>query len=83
MQIPCKICGQQMTVPELKWEIMNGIGNSLIVLHHTSEIKCLCGAEYLPAIMGFQHAGINVALVPKPQQQEQSRIIMPGSGVPQ
>jgi len=77
MQVPCQKCGQPIEVPDLQWEIINSLGISMIALHHTYTIRCICGTEWIPTIMGFQPATINVALNIKPAQQEPSRIIHP------
>ncbi len=79
-KLPCGVCGELLEVQlQPKPRIVNLETISLIMVEHSAQVGCKCGATLLPVIMAVGTVGIHLAPV---QPQQQSLIVPPGVGTP-
>lgn len=71
-------CGQALDISDPIVEIVNQMTFSSVFINHGAikgNVCPKCGQVFLMCIQGFNLAGVQLAMVPAPKQEEPSKII--------
>lgn len=77
-KLPCGACGKLLDVKlNPKPKIVNLESVSMVVIEHTGQLACPCGATLMPVVMTVGTVGVHLQPV---QPQAQKLIVEPGIG---
>lgn len=75
MQMPCGVCGKPVEVEMAQPKILNMESVTVVIIEHSSQTMCGCGAIVRPVVGGIP--GLAVACAPVPQA-ERKLVVVPG-----